>query len=144
MADKQNNNTNLVDPVGFNPQVQTAAGLIGKTTCKIFEATSGMTDPTGTVSESVAQFAKTAAPVVIGASKKMMENAHAQYETPAEKFLREHPLRSADGTPMTIEEGAQKAFEDMENPEEELDEYGVVKNQTPTQNNSGYSGGRKR
>lgn len=144
MADKQNNSIDIVAPNGVNPQVQTAAGLIGKTTCKIFEATSGMTDPTGTVSESAAQFAKTAAPVVIGASKKMMENAHAQYETPAERYFREHPLRSADGTPMTIEEGTQKAFEDMENPSEEVDEYGVAKNSSPTQNNSGYSGGRKR
>lgn len=144
MADKQNNSTNLVDPIGFNPQVQTAAGVIGKTTCKIFEATSGMTDPTGTVSESVAQFAKAAAPVVIGASKKMMENAHTQYETPAEKYFREHPLRSADGTPMTIEEGAQKAFEGIDSSGEEVDEYGVVKSSSPTQNNSGYSAGRKR
>lgn len=144
MADKQNNSTNLVDPIGFNPQVQTAAGLIGKTTCKIFEATSGMADPTGTVSEYVAQFAKTAAPVVIGASKKMMENAHTQYETPGEKYFREHPLRSADGTPMTIEEGAQKAFEGIDSSGEEVDEYGVVKSSSPTQNNSGYSAGRKR
>lgn len=137
MADKQKNYTNLVDPIGYNPEVQTAAGLIGKTTCKVFEVTSGMSDPTGTVSESAAQFAKAAAPVVIGASKKMMKNAHAQYELPGDKYLREHPLRSDDGTPMTIEEGAQKAFE-------EVDEYGVVKSSSPSQNNSGYSGGIKR
>ena len=143
MADKQKNYTNLADPAGFNPQVQTAAGLIGKTTYKVFEVTSGMSDPTGTVSESVAQFAKAAAPVVIGTSKKLMENAHAQYDTAADKFLREHPLRSADGTPMTIEEGAKKAFEGMEE-SAEVDEYGVVKSSPRTQSNSGHSVGIKR
>lgn len=41
----------------------------------------------------------------------MMENAYRQYESPAQKFFREHPLRSEDGTPLTIEEGKQYAFE---------------------------------
>ena len=137
MADKQNDSSNLIDPMGFDPKVQAAAGMIGKTSCKIFEITSGVSDPTGAVSESVAQFAKAVAPVAIGASRKLMENVYAQTALPGDRFLREHPLRSADGTPLTIEEGKQLAFK-------EVDEYGVVKDTNSGQSNSGYSGGIKR
>lgn len=101
----------IADPAGYDPEVQAIAGMIGKGAYKAFSYSSGVSDPTGSVAESVAQFSKTAAPYFIGTSKKMMENAYRQYESPAQKFFREHPLRSEDGTPLTIEEGKQYAFE---------------------------------
>lgn len=100
----------FADSAGYDPDVQEAAAILGKGTYKAFEYSAGVSDLTGSVSESVAQFSKAAAPFVIGGSKRMMENAHRQYELPSQKYMRERPLRTADGTPLSIEEGRQRAF----------------------------------
>lgn len=115
----------IADPAGYDPEVQTIAGMMGKGVYKAFEHSFGVSDPSGSVAESVAQFSRAAATFVIGGSQKMMERAYRQYETPAQKYLREHPLRSADGMPLTIEEGKQRAFESVAtSPEETVTEEG--------------------
>lgn len=86
------------------------SGGIGLGLEKVFELSTGMHDPTGNAGQAASLFAQEAAPLVVDASQKMMETAHAQNQTEADRFWKEHPLRTAEGKPVTAEEAKEYAF----------------------------------
>lgn len=104
----------------------------------MFELSSGLRDPGGNVSEAAAEFAKAAAPVVLGVSEKLMGNVYETTKLSGSKFLQEHPIRDCNGNIVLNED------EKPKNENEEVDVYGVIKSQGQTQNNSGYNSGRTR
>ena len=59
---------------------------------------SGITEPTGTVSRSVGDFAEVAAPVISNVSEQLMQQVHETYDTQADRFMHEHPFRDEDGS----------------------------------------------
>lgn len=86
------------------------SGGIGLGLEKVFELSTGMSDPTGSASQAASLFAQAAAPIVADASKKIMETAHSQNQTEADRYWQEHPLRTAEGRPVTAEEAKEYAF----------------------------------
>lgn len=89
---------------------KTLSGIAGQGLEKIFELSTGMSDPTGNVGHVASLFAQEAAPFVADSSKTMMETANAQFQTEGDRFWQEHFLRTDDGTPLTAEEARDYTF----------------------------------
>ena len=110
---KKTNKENLIDtPQSFlrTDEGRSFSNGLGKGIYTVFSISSGMSDPTGTVAESVGAFSEVAAPLVVDASEKMMQTAHVMSDTEGDRFMRSHPMRDSKGRPITIEEGAKLAF----------------------------------
>lgn len=110
---KKSNKENLIDiPQSFlrTDEGRSFSNGLGKGIYTVFSISSGMSDPTGTVAESVGAFSEVAAPLVVDASEKMMQTAHVMSDTEGDRFMRSHPMRDSNGRPITIEEGAKLAF----------------------------------
>lgn len=104
---------------------QRTSAMIGKAGVKILETATGLSDPTGTVSEAAANFAKTAMPIAADTSEKLMKNAHDIYESQTMKEYRStYIMKDENGNPITAEEGRRLAF-----PEENTDSVDIEQKQ---------------
>lgn len=81
------------------------SGVIGNTMSKILSLIGIGKDPTGNVDNAISSFAQEAMPYIADGSQKLMENTYNQYETPCDKYMRDHFMRDANGTPLSAVEG---------------------------------------
>ena len=85
------------------------SGAMGKGMSKMLSQTGMGKDPTGNVDNAMSSFAQEAMPHIADGSQKLMENTYNQYATPGDKYMQEHFMRDANGTPITAAEGKEIA-----------------------------------
>ncbi len=89
------------------------ANGMGKVGVSIFGATTGLKDPTGSVSETAGKTAEIVVPYAADASQKLMANVHETYKTEADKFRSEHFIKDSESNFITAEEFAEKGKVDI-------------------------------
>ena len=71
--------------------------LIGQGVARVTVSLMGGSCIGTTIPAAAGAFAQVAAPIVADVSCRLMEQVHNTYDTPADQFLREHPLRDENG-----------------------------------------------
>ena len=94
---------------------RSVSGAMGKGMSKILSQTGMGKDPTGNVDSAMSSFAQEAMPHIADGSQKLMENTYNQFATPGDKYMQDHFMRDANGTPITAEEGKAIALGESSN-----------------------------
>ena len=83
--------------LGYGENERRVVNNVGQGLASVVMTLSGVQEPTGTVSRTAGDFAEVATPIVANASERLMQQVHNTYDTEADRFMREHPLRDEDG-----------------------------------------------